>query len=178
MVENYIYFSLFFGLTGAVVMVFKKPLQRLFLKTLSRSIDFFYDIKYQYYADMPEVSEQYKSVKTQVHADVISVDHRDRYLIYKWSDGKHYITTASVAPLFTDDDTIENEDPDCECILFIDGIPKPASSKQKDIIMALAGPGQDFSVSKRPSLSELASILEVSVDKIIFNNSNHEEFIF
>lgn len=177
------YFTFFAGLVGTVVFL-KKPLQRLLIKTISSSIDLFYDIKYRYYVDLPEVSDDSK-IERQVRAPVIHVDPRGNYLIYKWSDGKYYMTTACVLPFLPNNNeahTIDSDDDDmdaCECSLIVNGTSRSANEREKALIRTLAGPGQDFSVSMRPLLTELRAILNLpGLDKVIFNNSNYEEFIF
>lgn len=182
--SNIFYITVLVGLTGGAVTLFKKPLSRLAAKCMSHGIDLYYDMKYKYYLDLPDESEKRKRCNSVTHAPVIYVDHLDRYLIYKWVDDAHYATVSGTPPLIPDDiqHTDHDEDlkdvDDIECIITVGNNSRRATPRELNVMISLAGPGQDFTVSKLPTLSDLRNILEITdLSKVIFNNANYEEFL-
>lgn len=179
-----LYTGIIAGFTAGAV--FRKPIKRLAIKAMSKGVDVWYDMKYSYFVDLPEISQELKSEseKARERAKVIKVHDLDHYLIYQWIDGKYYITTDAVPPYLPDtgetdifsDDLITSS----EAILFFnDDTNRPATAKEMNGLNSLAGPGQDFSLCSKPSLAAIQKVLSLlGLTKVIYNNYNYEEFIF
>jgi len=173
------------GIIG-LASVFRKPLKRLAVKAVSTGIDTWYDLKYTYWVELPEIADVVKSEldTRRQRAELIKVHNLDYYIIYRWSDGSYYLTVDSLPPYLNSNssnsaEVSDDESGKCNIKMFFGNDSRDAGVNESVTLTSLAGPGQDFTISTKPSLSDIQLILSLpGLTKVIFNNSSYEEFIF
>jgi hypothetical protein len=150
----------------------------------SNCVDIWYDIKYAYCSGIPRGSIPYGSIPrggiphgNPVRAEVLNDEN---FVIYKWSNGLYYITGDTVPPFLPAEGETADYDisGDGEAILFFDNVHARADEAQLKLITLTAGPGEDYTISKQPSIEQLRKLLDCpKLTKVIFNNSLSQEFI-
>ena len=140
----------------------------------SNCVDIWYDIKYAYYCSPSHGGIPHGN---PVRAEVLNDEN---YVIYKWTNGLYYITGDTVPPFLpAEGETAEYDiSGDGDAILFFDNVHARADEAQLKLITLTAGPGEDYTISKQPSIEQLRKLLDCpKLTKVIFNNSLSQEFI-
>jgi len=177
MVSNY---TLFISCVMGTMYIYRKNITFKVLLAVSDIIDIWYDLKYSYWIKKEDNEDKDKD---KVLSEIVSELCTDYYIAYKWY-GTVYYTMDKVPPVLDGNEYINEDNSDITITLIYDDGTKLllSDNTHKTLIRLLSGPNQDFSISMKPTLKDLKNIIfneyHNKLHKIIYTNSNYEEFTF